>query len=200
MARIDPVPEGTGGPVVRAAYRSSRKRFGHVTEPLAVTAHTPGLLAGYGAFELATEKATRAPAHLKFLGEIRAASLVGCEYCLDIATMLSKKTSVTEAQLRDLHRWRESEHFDDDERLVLELSDAMTRTPVEVSDELIAALRERLGDPALVELVSVLALENYRARFNWAFDIGAEGFADGAFCPSPAAVAEAEAAAAEAAA
>lgn len=172
-------------PLVLGAYRSSRKRFGRVTEPLGVAAHSPTLLAGYGALELAAERCRNAPRKLMALGEIRAASLAGCEYCLDIGSHLGREDGVTEEQLRDLHRWRDSDHFDEVERLTLELADGMTATPVDVPERVIAALRERLGDAGLVELVGVLALENYRARFNWAFDIGAEGFSEGRFCPAP---------------
>ena len=61
----------------------------------------------------------------------------------------------------------------------------MTDTPVDVSDELFAQL-ERLFDPdALVELTSAIAWENYRARFDHALKLGAQGFSDGAFCPLP---------------
>jgi hypothetical protein len=34
----------------------------------------------------------------------------------------------------------------------------------------------------LVELVSAIAWENYRARFDHAFGVEAEGFSDGAHC------------------
>ena len=37
----------------------------------------------------------------------------------------------------------------------------------------------------LVELATAIAWENYRARFNRTFAIGAEGFSKGAFCPLP---------------
>lgn len=184
MGRI-PIAESRN-PVVTGSYRYSRKRFGRVSEPIGVMAHSPKLMAGYGMLELAAEKLNTMPRRLMSLGEIRSAALVGCEYCLDIGSMFGRAEGVTEDQLRNLHRWRDSEHFDADERLVLELADGMTRTPVEVSDQTIATLRERFGDPAVVELVGMLALENYRARFNWAFDIGAEGFSEGAFCPAPA--------------
>ena len=38
----------------------------------------------------------------------------------------------------------------------------------------------------LVELTATIAWENYRARFDHAFGIGAEGYSEGAFCPMPA--------------
>jgi alkylhydroperoxidase family enzyme len=65
---------------------------------------------------------------------------------------------------------------------VLEYADAMTQTPVEVSDALFARLRGRFSDSQLVELTSAIAWENYRARFDHAFGIEAENFTEGAVC------------------
>jgi len=62
----------------------------------------------------------------------------------------------------------------------------MSRTPVEVTDELFAALREHFDDTQLVELTHVIALENLRGRFNLALGIGAAGFSAGAVCAVPA--------------
>ncbi|MGH9843133.1 MAG: carboxymuconolactone decarboxylase family protein [Blastocatellia bacterium] len=62
---------------------------------------------------------------------------------------------------------------------------AMTNTPVEVSDKLFAALRGHFSEAQLVELTAAIAWENYRARFNHAFGIEAQGFSEGAYCPMP---------------
>jgi 4-carboxymuconolactone decarboxylase len=61
----------------------------------------------------------------------------------------------------------------------------MTRTPVDVSDELVAALRKHLDERQIVELTAAIAWENWRARFNRALAIEAHGFTEGAFCPIP---------------
>jgi len=61
----------------------------------------------------------------------------------------------------------------------------MTTTPVEVPDTLFASLRQHLNEAQLVELTAVIAWENYRARFNHALDIEAQGFSEGAFCALP---------------
>ena len=50
-------------------------------------------------------------------------------------------------------------------------------------DALFAALRLEFSERELVELSSAVAWENYRARFNRTFAIGAEGFSKGEFCP-----------------
>jgi alkylhydroperoxidase family enzyme len=61
--------------------------------------------------------------------------------------------------------------FDDVERLVLELADAMTITGRDVSDELFARVRERFDDDAIVELTEVVAWENASSKFNRALRI-----------------------------
>ena len=68
---------------------------------------------------------------------------------------------------------------------MLDLAVGMTRTPVDVSDELFAALREHFDEAQLVELANEIAIENYRARFNWAFGIGSQNFSEGSFCARP---------------
>jgi len=69
---------------------------------------------------------------------------------------------------------------------VLEYADAMTQTPVEVKDALFAKLREKFIEAQLVELTATLAWENYRARFDHAFSVEAEGFTKGSYCALPA--------------
>ena len=68
---------------------------------------------------------------------------------------------------------------------MLEYATLMTRTPVEVPDELFQQLREVFNEAQLVELTTAIAWENYRARFNHAFGIEGEGFSEGAFCALP---------------
>lgn len=67
----------------------------------------------------------------------------------------------------------------------MEYADAMTQTPVEVSDALFARLREKFNEAQLVELTSAIAWENYRARFDHAFGIEGENFSEGSVCAMP---------------
>jgi len=85
-----------------------------------------------------------------------------------------------------LHDYANSNLFTETEKLILQYADAMTSTPVEVPDTMFASLRERFNDAQLVELTANIAWENYRARFNHAFGIEAEGFSEGAVCALPA--------------
>ena len=68
---------------------------------------------------------------------------------------------------------------------MLEYAEGISRTPVEVPDELFARLRERFDEAQIVELTWAASIENLRARFNWALGIGSQGYAEGAFCVRP---------------
>ncbi len=101
---------------------------------------------------------------------------------------MGRQQGLTEEKLRGLADYEGSEAFAPAERAVLRYADGMTATPVEVSDELYAELAEHFDEAQIVELTSALAWENYRARFDHALAIEAEGFSEGAFCPLPSAV------------
>ena len=61
--------------------------------------------------------------------------------------------------------------FNDTERLMIELADAITSTPANVSDELYARLRNQFSEEQLMQLGAQIAFENYRARWNRIFDV-----------------------------
>jgi alkylhydroperoxidase family enzyme len=61
--------------------------------------------------------------------------------------------------------------FADAERLVIELADAMTDTPANVSDDLYARLRNQFSEEQLMQLCAQIAFENYRARWNRIFNV-----------------------------
>jgi alkylhydroperoxidase family enzyme len=185
MTRIELLQRRKAGPIVRLIYRLSRREFGRDVDPIAVYAHAPRLLIGYGIFEQATAKQQLVEERLKTLAETKAAAVVNCEFCCDIASSLALEAGVTEAQLLALPHYRDSDHFSELERLVLDYATAMSRTPARVSDELFAALREHFHERQLVELTNVIALENMRARFNSAFDMTPAGFREGMVCAIP---------------
>ena len=92
---------------------------------------------------------------------------------------------MTEQQLLDLGRHRESDAFNEVEKLALDYAIALTETPALVSDKLFGELRKHLTEAQMVQLTAVVAFENYLARFNRGFDVRASGFSEGAFCPIP---------------
>ena len=61
--------------------------------------------------------------------------------------------------------------FNAKERLVIELADAMTATPANISDDLYLRLGQEFSEEQLFELGAQIAFENYRARWNRVFDV-----------------------------
>jgi len=87
-----------------------------------------------------------------------------------------------------LSAYRDSQLFTDVEKLVLDYATGMSRTPVDVPDELFDRLRKHFSDAQLVELTHRIALENLRGRFNLALGVGPAGFSDGMACALPATI------------
>jgi len=98
---------------------------------------------------------------------------------------VGRKSGITAEQIATLARYQTDFNFSELERLVLAYADAMTQTPVGVSDVLFSRLREHFNEAELVELTSAIAWENYRARFSHAFGIEGENFSEGAVCALP---------------
>ena len=98
---------------------------------------------------------------------------------------MGREQGITEEKLRALGDHEGASVFTPEEKVVLRYADAMTCTPVEVSDAVFKELRKLYDEVQIVELTSALAWENYRARFDHALGVEAEGFSDGAFCPVP---------------
>jgi len=190
MSRIEGRSPRQAGPLVgmvlRLARRKTRQLTGRETElmigPLEAYAHVPRLLLGYGMLEQATATLDRVPERLKLLAELKAATMTTCEYCIDIGSQIARRAGLSDAELLALPRYRESEEFDDLEKLVMDYAVGMSRTPVAVPDELFAQLRETFEDAQLVELTNVIALENMRGRFNLALGFGSAGLSDGMVC------------------
>jgi len=186
MSRIPALAPQDAGPLVRVAYAVARRRLGEVPEPLAVTAHHRKLFVASVRHELAVEKATRVmPKGLVQLAVYRTAWTVGCSWCVDFGTMLIRLDGLDVDRLTHIADFETSDVFSDEERDVIRYADAMTATPMTVTDQQVHALVGRYGHDGVVELTYQIALENERARFNHALGITSQGFGSGDTCRVP---------------
>ena len=72
--------------------------------------------------------------------------------------------------------YKENPLFSLRERLALELAERMTYTEKRVTDEFFDRLKKHFTDEELVELAAVIALENFRSKFNPVFGVEANNF------------------------
>jgi AhpD family alkylhydroperoxidase len=194
MARIDGVPQEKAGPFIRLVYRFMRRGMKKMTgreaahgsglEPLEIWAVRPKMMNGMGKFQQAVRKGTAVDERLKNLVELKGAQMIGCEFCVDLGSQICRNSGLSDDELLALPRYRSSDLFSEREKLALDFAVGVMRTPVDVSDELFARMREHFSDEQLVELTALLTLVNLD-RLNAAFGVGSAGFSEGMVCVPP---------------
>ncbi len=186
MARLQPARPRGLDPIRRLTSWSAKRMYGSTLQPTGIVAHHRPILVSFAMFTLGIERfANSVESRYKNLAMLRTAQLVGCEWCLDFGSKLAHDGGIPAEDLRELSRWRDSEHFGELDRIVLEYAEAMTRIPVEVSDECFERLRERFDERQIVELTMAIGAENLYSRTNWALGIEGEGFSEGMYCVPP---------------
>src|ERR1700689_4672688 len=180
--------------MVRLVHGLGRRRMKKLTgrlpqsgsgiEPFEIWAHQPKMMFGMGRFNQAVRKGKSVDPRLKNLIELKGAQMIGCEFCVDLGSQICRNCGLSDDELIALTRYRQSELFSEREKLALDYAVAVMRTPVEVTDELFAQVKEHFSDEQLVEITALLTLVNVD-RFNAAFGIGSAGFSEGMVCVPP---------------
>jgi hypothetical protein len=80
MARIRPVPESEAPAEVRALFARNHELYGQVLNSTGVYAHRPGIQLGVKGLADAVAGSGLVPARLRYLLNVRVASLVGCPF------------------------------------------------------------------------------------------------------------------------
>jgi AhpD family alkylhydroperoxidase len=191
MARIQGVAPDEAGPMVKVVYwfmrRGTKKMTGRDAtqgsgiEPVEIWAHQPKMMSGMGKFQQAVRKGSSVDERLKNLVELKGAQMIGCEFCVDLGSQICRNSGLSDDELLALPRYRQSELFTEREKVALDYTVGVMRTPVEVSDELFARVKEHFSDEQLVEITALLTVVNVD-RFNAAFGIGSAGFSEGMVC------------------
>ena len=83
---------------------------------------------------------------------------------------MGRKAGLSDEKLRAVNG-DDRTPFNDTERFVIELADALTDTPSNVSDDLYARLRNQFSEEQMMQLGGHIAFENYRARWNRLFNV-----------------------------
>jgi alkylhydroperoxidase family enzyme len=147
--------------------------------------HRPQLLVGMAAGEASVMTSNRLEPRLLSLAEMKAAAMVSCEFCLDIGAAVWRAKGLSEREMLELHRFEESDAYDELDRLVLRYVEAVSSTPVVVDAALRDELVARLGRAAFTDLAYMAAWENKRGRLYLGLGVEPAGFSDGLECAVP---------------
>jgi alkylhydroperoxidase family enzyme len=194
MARIVGVPKSQASLMVKLVYtfapRAMRKltgrdpQTGSGIEPMEIWAYQPKMMMGMGRFNQAVRSGKAVSERIRNLVELKGAQMIGCEYCVDLGSQICRNSGLSDSELLAMPRYRSSDLFTEQEKAALDYTVAVMRTPVEVSDEVFARMKEHFTDKQLVEITALLTLVNVD-RFNAAFGVGSAGFSAGKVCVLP---------------
>jgi AhpD family alkylhydroperoxidase len=193
MSRLQGVTDRDAGLGAKIAFFFTKRKLSKMTgletagmlEPLRMYAHIPRLLNAYGRLEQAESKLDILSPRHRALAELKAATTVRCEYCIDLGSQIARQWGITDEELLAMADYRNASCFSELDKLIMDYATAISRTPVEVTDELFDALRAHFDTPQLVALTHVINLGNMRARFNIALGIGSSGFSGNRVCALP---------------
>ena len=121
-----------------------------------------------------TEKVTTDPV-LRSLITVRVSQINWCRFCVDInsATLAARAGSMN--RVEQLDRWKESDVFNDKEKVAIEYAEAMPYSDQQVTDELMGRLKKLFDDDSIIEMTGLIAFQNMSSKFNSALDVPLQG-------------------------
>ncbi len=168
MARIGYCDvDGPERETIAADIVAQRGSFPHLYRMLL---HSPSVAAGWLTYLTAIRQQTSLPGDLRELVIMRVAILNDAPYEAEQHAPIALAEGMTPAQLGELAEWEGSALFDDRQRAVLALTDAMTRN-VHVDEAIFAAARAQFDERLMVELVATVAAYNMVSRFLEALEV-----------------------------
>ena len=162
---------------LRLLFWNQERKYGQVLKPSLLWARVPKLFLAVAILYGVLDR-RRSPVDpvLRSLIMVRVSQISWCRFCVDINASLLAQRAGSAEKLEVLEKWRDSELFSKREKAVLEYAEAITYPGQQVSDELIAQLREFFDEDGIVELTGLVAFQNLSSKFNNALDIPSQGF------------------------
>lgn len=162
---------------LRPFFWNQRRKYGKVLDAALLWARSPRLFLAvallYGAID---RRSSRVEPALRSLLTVRVSQINHCRFCVDLNAAMLLQRGISEGKLWALEDWRDSNLFDERERVALEYAEAITSSHLEVDDTLFARLRTHFDEDAIVELTALIAFQNMSSKFNAALDVPPQGF------------------------
>jgi AhpD family alkylhydroperoxidase len=154
-----------------------RKKYGQVLKPGMLWGRSPWLFATvamlYGALDRRNSPLTPV---LRSLVTVRVSQINWCAFCVDINSNTLLQRAGAQDKVDALENWEDADIYSPEERLALEYTDAVTRSDIQVTDELMTRMKAHYTDDEIVELTGLIAFQNLSSKFNAALDVPAQGF------------------------
>ncbi|WP_421956410.1 carboxymuconolactone decarboxylase family protein [Polaromonas sp.] len=167
--RVGLVTPGTRPDLEEVEGRILAER-GSVSLLYQVLLNSEAIASGWERMLTAVRNRTGVPPPIRELIILRVAVLNGAPFEFEAHKPIALREGVSEEKIAAVRQGMLADVFNPEERLILQLTDAMTRDVV-VGDALMTHLKQQYGDERLVELVATVAAYNMVSRFLVALNI-----------------------------
>ncbi len=164
MARVPYIDDRTNPELKPVADRIRAERGGRVLNLYRVLLNSPKLAEAWLHLFTVIRQQCELPAQYRELVIMAIAVLNGADYEYRHHVPIALAAGLTQAQIDELPRWRQSSLFDAGQRAVLDYAESMTRD-IQVPDAVFEAVARHLDSRTIVELTATIAGYNLVSRF-----------------------------------
>jgi alkylhydroperoxidase family enzyme len=174
MARVKLVEEKEHGELVETIAKIKGARGGRLINIYRLMLHSPQLAEAWFDLNQAVRYGTEIDGQCRELAVIRVAILNDVEYIQHAhGPAYALKEGLTPEQVTAIADWRSSDLFNDQQRALLDYTDAMTQV-IDVPDHVFAEVRKHFSERQTVELTMLIGAYNMLTRFLKALQVDPE--------------------------
>jgi alkylhydroperoxidase family enzyme len=159
VSRLPPLPDPPTDPILLELQEDTRSRGGEVINLHLTLGHAPVIAKARRALSGALRRQAATPRVLRELVIMRTAQIVRSDYEMNQHIPMALKAGLSQQQLDELPRWRDSKLFDETQRTVLAYVEQLLNGG-DVDDATFAALAKHFSPQEIIE-ISVLATNYY---------------------------------------
>ncbi|MFC1917986.1 carboxymuconolactone decarboxylase family protein [Chloroflexota bacterium] len=170
MARISYVGKERAPKEIAEIFQKMETRGARVNNLWRTAAHAPATLLHFIRMGNALLSKTRLDPCLRELAILRVAAILDCEYERRSHVILGRDVGITEAKLKAVSDWTNSDVFNEIERVMLGFTDEVAQN-ARVDDKTFSRLSEHLDEGMMVELAETIGFYGMIARVLLPFQV-----------------------------
>ena len=170
MARISYVDKEGAAKEIAEIFQKMETRGARVNNLWKTAAHAPATLLHFIRMGNALLSKTRLDPRLRELAILRVAAILDCEYERKSHTAFGREVGITEAKLKAVSDWTNSDVFNEVDRAVLGFTDEVAQN-AKVDDETFSCLAKHLDEGMMVELAETIGFYGMIARVLLPFQV-----------------------------
>ncbi len=168
MAIIKSLEKDQINKIAKAVYDSFKEQTGSVPEWVKVMAHRPEILKEFTELFKSIMNQGEIDPDLKWKIAYTVSETLKCKFCVSVTLKTLKKLGASDKLLEDI---KNIENLPEQEKEILKLVKDLTLDGYLNNPAVLERLKEKMTEPQLVEIISVIGLFNYINRFNNTFAI-----------------------------